>query len=123
MQIFRLKIEVDEIRKRIQDGRETPILFIKLGIALQEINQLRPDGGRLIPEAEEAYRTALELEISVELRVLVLGNLGVLLMTANRVNEAIKVMQNCIELAQRNQLSIKNVRRVLQTSHHFGWTF
>lgn len=123
MQISELKTEVEEIRKQIQNGRETPILFIKLGIALQEINQLRPVGGRLIPEAEEAYRTTLELEISVELRVLVLGNLGVLLMTANRVNEAIKVMQNCIEIAQRNQLSIKNVQRISQTSHHFGWAF
>eukprot|EP00210_Caulerpa_lentillifera_P001696 g1631.t1 len=89
------------------------MLFVKLGIALQEIDQLHPDGRKRLPEAEDAYRLALQLKMSAEIRVMVMGNLAVLLMSSNRVYEAIKVMQECIQITQRDRLSVKNITGTL----------
>ncbi len=54
-----LQAQADALRRRIQySGNDPDIarLHLELAVTLQQLNQLKPDGGKRILEAEKAYR-------------------------------------------------------------------
>ncbi|GBG00307.1 hypothetical protein Rsub_13069, partial [Raphidocelis subcapitata] len=69
---------------------EDPTPRLQLATALHHLNDLAPDGGSRVPEAEAAYRAALRLAAPSAARAAasVRGNLGVLLLSAGRASEA-----------------------------------
>ena len=48
-----------ELRAQIAKDPGNPNLHLQLATALHGLDQLHPDGGRRIPEAEKAYRCTL----------------------------------------------------------------
>lgn len=70
---------------------------------LHHANDLAPDGGSRIAEAEAAYRAALRLAdpaAAAEAMVTVRGNLGVLLLGGGRVGDAIAEFDSALAASQ-----------------------
>lgn len=55
-QLSFLEQRADELRKEIKIKPPNGTAYLELGMILQEMDHLRPDGGSLLPEAEHAYR-------------------------------------------------------------------
>lgn len=92
-----LQRQVNELRIQVK-RQPTAENYLQLAAALQELNFARPDGGRRIPEAERAYRKALDLIPHDVTRVMVLGNLGALLLGTERVHDALSALDEAAEL-------------------------
>lgn len=48
--------QAGNLRKEAQENPKNVTAHIMLGIVLQELHMIKPDGGRGVPEAEKAYR-------------------------------------------------------------------
>jgi tetratricopeptide (TPR) repeat protein len=71
---------------------------------LHHLNELSPDGGSRIPEAEAAYRAALDLaaaSASADALITIRGNLGALLLNGGRVADAIAELDEALAAAAR----------------------
>lgn len=61
-----LEQNLQRIRALLAAGNEQYQVLLELGITLQQLNHLKPDGGSRIPEAEWAYRCAVVVMLDVE---------------------------------------------------------
>eukprot|EP00803_Ostreobium_quekettii_P003862 evm.model.scf_167.2 EVM.evm.TU.scf_167.2 scf_167:27778-36670(-) len=99
MRLQELNNDVARLRQRLKASPDEVQAYIELGMALQEVNQLRPDGGRNIPEAEKAYKKALEFTLPAVAKTIILGNMGALLMSSGRIEEAIKCIDEAVRVS------------------------
>lgn len=79
--------------------------------ALHRLNDLAPDGGSRIPEAEAAYRAAMRLAdpSAASALVIVQGNLGVLLLSGGRMEDALTELTGALAAAERLGLPKKDM--------------
>eukprot|EP00879_Flechtneria_rotunda_P025263 GHRR01026836.1.p1 GENE.GHRR01026836.1~~GHRR01026836.1.p1 ORF type:complete len:269 (+),score=92.12 GHRR01026836.1:238-1044(+) len=99
-----LEAEAVQLRKQAKQQPGNAMVQLQLATTLHKLNHLNPDGGRRIPEAEQAYRSALATwEDTSPLYVNILGNLATLLLNGNNPDIAVAELQQAIQLAKQQQ--------------------
>ncbi|GMH32237.1 hypothetical protein BSKO_00071 [Bryopsis sp. KO-2023] len=99
--IAELEEAAEKLRMSIKSNPSNSTAYFFLGTVLQELNMRKPDGGRKVPEAEWAYRKGLEFQMLPEVRVMILGNLGALLMASAKLPEAVQAMDEAIDISEK----------------------
>ncbi|KAL3144289.1 hypothetical protein ABBQ32_004053 [Trebouxia sp. C0010 RCD-2024] len=90
------------LRAQIASNPHNPNLHLELATILHGLDQLHPNGGRRIPEAEEAYREAIRLTSSQQ-HMGMYTNLGALLMGSGQIDGCLAALNRAIALAHQYQ--------------------
>nr|QIG37617.1 sulfotransferase-like protein [Trebouxia lynnae] len=86
------------LRGQIADSPDNPNLHLELATILHGLDQLHPNGGRRIPEAERAYREAIRLTTPQQ-RMGLYTNLGALLMGSDHIDDCLAALKQALALA------------------------
>ncbi|GAX74981.1 hypothetical protein CEUSTIGMA_g2427.t1 [Chlamydomonas eustigma] len=98
----RLKSIRSQLRSDLSSYSPNELINMHLdrALTLQKLNHLKPDGGKRIAEAEEAYRSALSLVGDRFFAQRIRGNLGALFLEAGRAEEALAEFDHCLSMTK-----------------------
>lgn len=91
----------DQLRQQVSQRPDDYTLLVELATQLHTLDQRYPDGGRRVPEAEKAYRAAVKSAPSPAAAAAVLSNLGALLLSSGRLQDSLKVIDDCVQLSKQ----------------------
>nr|QIG37616.1 sulfotransferase-like protein [Pseudococcomyxa simplex] len=103
----RLLQQVEQTREALIIDPDNSLFNAQLGTLLQHLDYINPDGGSRIPEAERAYRKAVEAAPDKRVVAGLMGNLGALMMGAHgSLERALEYTENSIQAGLES--SMKN---------------